>query len=65
MRLLSARTPKRRVTGRSLSRNRLLGSALPFLSMSEAARLAGIDRRILQRQIARGTVSVTAAADGT
>jgi len=38
---------------------------MPILSISEAARLAGIDRRTLQRQIARGTVSVTAAADGT
>ena len=34
---------------------------MPILSISEAARLAGIDRRTLQRQIARGTVSMTAA----
>ena len=38
---------------------------MPILSISEAARLAGIDRRTLQRQIARGTVSVTAAVDGS
>ena len=33
--------------------------------MSEAARLAGIDRRTLQRPMTRSTVSVTAAADGS
>ncbi len=38
---------------------------MPILSISEAARLAGIDRRTLQRQITRGTLSVTAAADGS
>ena len=37
---------------------------MPFLSMSEAARLAGINRRTLQRPMTRGTVSVT-AADGS
>ncbi len=37
---------------------------MPILSMSEAARLAGIDRRTLQRQITRDIVSVPAAADG-
>ena len=38
---------------------------MPILSISEAARLAGIDRRTLQRQIARGTVSMAAAPDGS
>lgn len=38
---------------------------MPILSISEAARLAGIDRRTLQRQIARGTVSMTAAPHGS
>jgi predicted site-specific integrase-resolvase len=38
---------------------------MPILSISEAARLAGIDRRTLQRQIARGAVSVVAGHDGS
>ena len=37
---------------------------MPILSISEAARLAGIDRRTLQRPMTHGTVSVTAADDG-
>ena len=38
---------------------------MPLLSISESARLAGIDRRTLQRQIVRGTVSTTAAPNGS
>lgn len=38
---------------------------MPSLSITEAARLAGVDRRTIQRQIKRGTLSATAAPDGS
>jgi hypothetical protein len=37
---------------------------MPQLTISDAARVAGVDRRTLQRQIKRGILSAVTAADG-
>jgi DNA-binding transcriptional MerR regulator len=44
---------------------RTYAAPMPILSISEAAKLAGIDRRTLQRQISRGILSVTTRSDGS